>query len=279
MIKLSPFNPRKISGCALHLDACQGITAVDIPAWVTGTVYAVGTRVVQSATYYKCATAHTSGTFADDLTAVKWVATTDGATQVVSNWADQTTNARHAVQTTAGYRPAYVTNALNGRPVIRFAGTDDYFNITMPALTTFTVFIVAKKTAVTDEASVLLYQTGAGYYMAFQAAVTGIPALFIGGKEANSTNLSNPTSATILGGQRDAGNVMYSSRDGVVTTGQTVADAWTINKIGLYSNAIYNFVGDIAEIIIYPSALTTAQINQVNLYLSRKWNIAVSLIA
>lgn len=44
------------------------------PQWVTATPYLVGAKVLDVATgkHYICATAHTSGTFATDLTAVKW---------------------------------------------------------------------------------------------------------------------------------------------------------------------------------------------------------------
>ncbi len=44
--------------------------------WLTGTVYEVSDIVTVSTTYYRCATAHTAGTWATDLAAVKWVATT-----------------------------------------------------------------------------------------------------------------------------------------------------------------------------------------------------------
>lgn len=43
--------------------------------WATSTAYIVGDYVKQGTTYYYCCTAHTSGVFADDLTAVKWKAT------------------------------------------------------------------------------------------------------------------------------------------------------------------------------------------------------------
>jgi len=42
-------------------------------AWLTTTSYAVADVVVESDSTYICATAHTSGTFATDLAAVKWV--------------------------------------------------------------------------------------------------------------------------------------------------------------------------------------------------------------
>lgn len=46
------------------------------PAWLTLTGYVVGNYVTQSGTIYYCLIAHTSGTFATDLAAGKWVAQT-----------------------------------------------------------------------------------------------------------------------------------------------------------------------------------------------------------
>ena len=45
-------------------------------AWVTATAYVVGSQVISSSTPYVCAEAHTSGTFATDLTAGKWTEAT-----------------------------------------------------------------------------------------------------------------------------------------------------------------------------------------------------------
>jgi len=42
-------------------------------AWVTATAYAVGDRVLMNDKNYRCLVAHTSGTFATDLAASKWV--------------------------------------------------------------------------------------------------------------------------------------------------------------------------------------------------------------
>lgn len=43
-------------------------------AWVTATVYAVSDVVTKGGITYVCSTAHTAGTFATDLAAVKWIA-------------------------------------------------------------------------------------------------------------------------------------------------------------------------------------------------------------
>ena len=44
-----------------------------VDSWVTATIYAIDDLVIESNRIYKCLIAHTSGTFATDLAAVKWV--------------------------------------------------------------------------------------------------------------------------------------------------------------------------------------------------------------
>jgi hypothetical protein len=54
-----------------------------LPTWVTTTSYIVGDIVEQSNKIYKCLVAHTSGTFATDLTANNWVELSNSAD---ANW-------------------------------------------------------------------------------------------------------------------------------------------------------------------------------------------------
>lgn len=67
-------NPETLSPSALALIASGAFTisATDA-AWVTATIYPVGRVVYNGTTAYLCTVAHTSGTFATDLAAVKWV--------------------------------------------------------------------------------------------------------------------------------------------------------------------------------------------------------------
>jgi len=52
------------------------VTKASAAAWVTATAYVVGNYVTQASVIYYCLVAHTSGTFATDLAAGKWVAQT-----------------------------------------------------------------------------------------------------------------------------------------------------------------------------------------------------------
>lgn len=57
---------------AFYADEIDGYDTV----WATATGYVVGTRVLNAGVVYECAVAHTSGTFATDLAAAKWIAFT-----------------------------------------------------------------------------------------------------------------------------------------------------------------------------------------------------------
>lgn len=59
-------------------------------AWQTGTAYAIGALKTNGGNYYRCLVAHTSGTFATDLAANKWVLSggaTDTAYEIVTPYA------------------------------------------------------------------------------------------------------------------------------------------------------------------------------------------------
>ena len=47
----------------------------------------------------------------------------------LTTWTDSSPNNNDASQSSATLKPLYKTNILNGKPVIRFDGTDDYMNV------------------------------------------------------------------------------------------------------------------------------------------------------
>lgn len=75
---VEPDYSHKIKGRKLYSNSDEvsieyAIKCEDPDAWVTSTAYVIGDYVLQSNTIYYCLTAHTSGTFATDLAADKWV--------------------------------------------------------------------------------------------------------------------------------------------------------------------------------------------------------------
>jgi hypothetical protein len=75
---IEPDYTHKIKGRKLYSNSDEisieyGYDCKDPDAWVTSHAYIVGDYVLQSNTIYYCLTAHTSGVFATDLAADKWV--------------------------------------------------------------------------------------------------------------------------------------------------------------------------------------------------------------
>ena len=290
------YQPSALSGLALWLDPSAGVTTVDIPAWVTSTVYDVGTRVVQSATYYKCATAHTSGTFADDLAAVKWVATTDGAVSVISRWVDQSGNARNATNTDI-YKtsPALVPLGLNSRPIARFDGSNDYLTGTLNGsgldnLTGWTVFMVFSQLPV-DNKSLLVIGTNTKWLLNTYYQATGGARYYSylstgqGYSECLESFNSHHISSQVFNGSQATDATRFERyHDG---TKLTLTFHGSISSVSDNSLAAYYLGrgvgdfggGDIAEIILYNRALSILERSQIEYYLSDKYAITVSTVA
>jgi hypothetical protein len=67
----------------------SGQIVTSYSAWTTTTAYLVGNLVTNSGSYYRCLEAHTSGTFATDLSSGYWVVSggaTDLAYEIVTPW-------------------------------------------------------------------------------------------------------------------------------------------------------------------------------------------------
>ncbi len=54
---------------------------------------------------------------------------TAGAGGIVTAWQDQSGKGNNAAQSTADLYPLLVTNAINGKPVLRFDGVDDFLEV------------------------------------------------------------------------------------------------------------------------------------------------------
>ncbi len=54
--------------------------------------------------------------------------------QTIQQWNDQSGNNKHATQATAANRPTLITNALNGKPLIRFSTASGFNQLLVPAI-------------------------------------------------------------------------------------------------------------------------------------------------
>lgn len=234
-----------------------------------------------------------AGVNPEDITGMKLWLKADSITGLssgdfVSSWTDSSGNDNNALQATDSRRPTYITNVLNGKPVIRFNGTTQGMYVPdtteLDATSGFSIFVVT--TAGKSGADqVIVYKgdldSGNNYnyriihwpdgqkygglgslsgeiYYAFGATNVGTPEIL--SSYWNGTQLKAFVNGTQAGSA------------GANVTGKAYRRDFQIG----YDNVsnIDFFQGDIAEIIVYNSIITDANRQQVEAYLQAKYGIS-----
>ena len=77
-----------------------------------------------------------------------WLKADSGTTTPVSTWKNQVGNGEVALQAGSDNKPTLIANGLNGKPVVRFDGTNDFLNLpdVMSTATAGEIFLVLKAT-------------------------------------------------------------------------------------------------------------------------------------
>ncbi len=205
--------------------------------------------------------------------------TTNAAAQI-STWADQSSNTNNATQSNTNYQPLYVTDALNGLPVVRFYGSN-YFNLpnTLFSGTTQAEAFVVLKAAADVSPSLprpLWHFGGSGY--------TGIAYPDSSG---NITDDFGSTSFYTLGNPEQpldqyhvyevAGQTNYWAAwlNGKVQS-TTTNNTYGTNgspTLGYSSPGGYYFAGDVVEVLVFNRVLSVDDRDTVNGYLSLKYGL------
>ena len=190
----------------------------------------------------------------------------------MAKWADSGGTGINATQTIATQQPVYVTNAINGYPVVRFtASNSSYLTLLRPVQDDFTIMCLFRSTqgSGTDP----YFYSGAGLVSGEVAGVTNdfgtslnANGLLLAGTGEPDTTLAS--SASYLDGKphlltftrTEATGALALYVDGVeVATGTGSTDALTAPgqlTIGCQQVLSNFFTGDVAEIKIFDAALT-----------------------
>jgi len=204
------------------------------------------------------------------LTPIRLWLKADHATNPVSNWLDESARNNNAFQAFASQQPLLISNALNGRPVVHFSG-GEYFRLPnfMNAATEGEIFMVVRSGGIGNHrlADFGASQYGSVYpwsdgllYDDFGSTVQyglGYPPIDIG-----QYRIYNTSSKT---------NNWSVRFDGIERFHETT------NTVGFNTNPLLgrcrseNFLGDIAEAIIFDRALTPGERDRVDVYLAAKY--------
>ena len=211
----------------------------------------------------------------------------------VARWEDKSGSARHATQGTAGDRPTRQTAVQNGKDVLRFDGTSDYFGVAATTITNnvsgVTLFLVAKctnTTTVSQAGGVYFASNAAGTRAAIFANPTTANTVSYGGRRLDADALDRNDLSVTHGGTFHVWSAVlnYSAatkqvyQDGTLgnndtsfqTAGNTSATNSSVVNVGAV-NATTFWPGDICEVVVYDRALNGTERAQVEAYLKAKW--------
>ena len=221
-----------------------------------------------------------SGFFPDDMPNLSaWykadsiIGLTDG--QSIETWSDISGNGRNLTQTTAANRPVLKINILNGKNIVRFSRSDSqrlYYSgggLNQP----ITVFIVWKcNNTGTSPASRGTVLDGMNTdYSSFLMAYSDTSEVR---SYAGIYNKTVPFGNFIISSAVfNAGSSLLKENGVFKGTGSNTYGIPNGITIGGRYGQLYYLNGDVAEIIIYNTAMSTENINKVEDYLSSKYAI------
>ncbi|MDI1248811.1 MAG: hypothetical protein PSV13_08110 [Lacunisphaera sp.] len=219
----------------------------------------------------------TATTLAVDATALPmtgmrlWLkADTIATTGRVGTWPDQSGGHGDGLQTVTVEQPLLVADAINGRPAVRFDGSNDYvqFGNILAGATAGEVFVVLKTDTATPTHENGLWSFSGDSYHPLQSkqirerfATTSVPDGPEPAQPLNQVHLYNVSGQSGSWASWINGS-LYQSK-----TTNTVPAFNTSPRLG-YAGSFFG--GDIAEIIIYDHTLGAAERETVGRYLNQR---------
>ena len=218
----------------------------------------------------------------------------------VSTWNDNS-GVSNTLTSSSTARPIYKTSILNSLPVVRFDGSNDVMSKSSPSGVTnisgMTIFLVVKQASLsTNQVYATVWDYATQGCWAFQTGDVNSDEMTLyiaenitsaGSNHASSTD-ANLTAgfyliALVYDGSLTNANRVKIYKNGSATTtgpdgGSTIATTLTSAtadlRLGQFGGSLTrNFNGDMAEVIIYNSALGSTDRGNVESYLRTKWNV------
>lgn len=222
----------------------------------------------------------------------------------VARWEDKSGNARHATQGTSANRPARKTAIQGGKDVLRFDGSNDSLSIASSKAafkflhtsnhTVFIVFenenasydpLVCTNSGGTDSVGLNIYagDAGAGTGALAHQVFRGVSGTSVINSASDQSYLTAGWNVVSVTGKPTDGTAANRSsirkNGGAAVTNNAATGATSANDshsdllIGRDGTPFDYHGGDIAEIIIYDSALSDTDRAAVENYLLAKWAI------
>jgi hypothetical protein len=210
------------------------------------------------------------------------------ATGNVTSWADQSGNGNNATQSDPTLAPSLVANVLNGKPVVRFDGSSDYLDVAdAPSIEITGDISSFAVVMVTDYANYnAIWGKTAGNLPAptdwYLVQGSGLSRIYRG--DGTTANLGNVDSdrpiragAYLILGFEMAGTNLNQYLNGFPigsgTISASLADTGSALKVGSRDDLVTKLKGDMAELLIFNTALSDTNRNAVFDYLKNKYGL------
>lgn len=200
----------------------------------------------------------------------------------VATWSDSSGNGFSATQGTAGLRPVFKTNILNGLPAVRFTRSSAHRLSTSLSASQQPESIAAVVIPASDHTGHILGSNGNGG-RGLRRRDTNDDAQYVKFFTvdiADSTDTIPVGSATILAATLGASTYLFSINGGTANTGshgQTLTAGRTSHIGCSTGSGTEAWDGDIPEIIVTHTDLSTANRQLLDGYLAWKYAIAANL--
>ena len=235
------------------------------------------------------------------ITEAVWIVDEPFSNGVISDytsmriWKDKSGNGYDATQTTSASRPTYRTSQVNGKPTIQFDGTDDHLHLASGSLGILrnvsgaTVFVVAKYSTDLTQQSIFWFSNGTGAgqtRLQFRKSATNTFSVVGRRLDADTAQVVTSTTTNIGNYIVQSVRVDYQNTllqqflnntlDGESLSFQTLGNTSDTDSLNAFlgsANSTNFLNGNIAEVIVFNKTLSTAEFNNVNIYLMAKWGL------
>lgn len=191
----------------------------------------------------------------------------------VGSWTDESGNGNHVSQATAANKPLFKTGIVNGKPTVRFDGTNDFMTRTFGAALTQpnTIFVVH---SYSGNANNYVYDgvDGSNRHAMGQGVITPLnPQIYAGNGIGQIQSPPSPVQIWSCVYNAASGN-FYKPSTGSNAVGDTGTQAMGGITLGARFTTISDFLtGDITELLVFNSSLSLSDQNCVGNYLEAKY--------
>lgn len=193
----------------------------------------------------------------------------------VSQWDDQSVNARHLTQATAGNRPVYSTRKINNIVVPDFVSNDFLdaaFDVGAEACSLFGV-CAADSFATTRV--LLSAQTAASHRQVYATAGTGLVTIDVsaGAGASMDSPACQPTVPFAFGITYDSTTVEFWFNKSRQSKAASLTFGSANLRVGATQTPASGWVGSMGEILLYNRTLNVVEATAIMDYLMNKWGI------